>query len=183
MNFILRVAAVFGQPKEQQIFMINNYDHILSVFKRSNIKEDLRDVEEINLQLNKRVQEIVEELLYPHFGSIICFVKDCEVFMEREDFESLKVNEKKSAALIDAFNNGWQKALDDISMDVLSNFSNFENGNNIQQAAIAQLMQYYVKFQKMLSHPSMKESQNQNRSKLIGLHELMSYVKKFKTNF
>lgn len=180
-NFILRTAAIFRQPKEQQIFMINNYDHILSVFKRSNVKEDSKDTEEIKLQLSKRIQEIVEELLYPHFGSIICFVKDCEVYLERDDQESLKRNEKKIGPLIETFNSNWQKALNDISKDVLSCFSNFENGNNIQQAAMAQLVQYHLRFQKLMSHILPKD--NLNKNKLISLHELMVYVKRYKTNF
>lgn len=180
-NFILRTAAIFAQPKEQQIFMINNYDHILGVFKRSNVRDDSKDIEEIKLQLSKRIQEIVEELLYPHFGSIICFVKDCEVFLDRDDHNSLKANEKKVGALIDTFNTSWQRALDEISKDILSNFSNFENGNNIQQATMAQLLQYHMRFQKLLDHQVMKESQGRN--KLVGLHELMNYVKKYKTNF
>jgi len=180
-NFILRTAAVFRQPKEQQIFMINNYDHILSVFKKSNVREDSKDIEEIKLQLNKRTQEIVEELLYPHFGSIICFVKDSEVYIERDDQESLSRSEKKVGALIDTFNANWQKALEDISKDVLSCFSNFENGNNIQQAAMAQLLQYHMRFQKIMGHSIFKD--NVNRSRLISLHELMVHVKKYKTNF
>lgn len=181
MNFILRTAALFQNPKEQQIFMINNYDHILSVFKRSDIREDSKDTEEIKLQLSKRIQEIVEELLYPHFGSIITFVKDCEVYLEKDDRESLKRDEKKLGALIETFNDNWQRALDDISKDILNSFSNFENGNNIQQATIAQLLQYHMRFQKIMSHSSLKD--NSNRSKLIGLHELMVYVKRYKTNF
>lgn len=180
-NFILRTAAIFGQPREQQIFMINNYDHILSVFKRSNIKEESKDTEEIKLQLNKRIQEIVEELLYPHFGSLICFVKDCEVYLERDDQDSLKRNEKKIGPLIGAFNQNWQKALNEISRDVLSCFSNFQNGNNIQQAAMAQLIQYHMRFQKIMGHPILKD--NPNKNKLVSLHELMVYVKKYKTNF
>jgi len=183
MNFILRVAAVFSQPKEQQIFMINNYDHILGVFKKSDIREDSHDVEEIKLQLNKRIQEIVEELLYPHFGSVICFVKDSEVFLERDDQDSLKANLKKVGVLLESFNGGWQKALDEINMDILSNFSNFENGNNIQQATIAQLLQYYMRLQKLLSHPLLKETQSEQKNKLIGLHDLITFVKKYKTNF
>lgn len=180
-NFILRTAAIFGQPREQQIFMINNYDHILSVFKRSNIREDSKDTEEIKLQMNKRIQEIVEELLYPHFGSLICFVKDCEVYLERDDQESLKRNEGKIGPLIDAFNQNWQRALNDISRDVLSCFSNFENGNNIQQAAMAQLIQYHMRFQKIMGHSILKE--NSHKNKLVSLHELMVFVKKYKTNF
>lgn len=180
-NFILRTAAIFRQPREQQIFMINNYDHILSVFKRSNVREDSKDTEEIKLQLGKRIQEIVEELLYPHFGSIICFVKDCEVYLERDDQESLKRNEMKVGPLIETFNSNWQKALNDISKDILIYFSNFENGNNIQQAALAQLLQYHQRLQKIMGHSTLKD--NPNRNKLIGLHELMVYVKKYKTNF
>lgn len=180
-NFILRTAAVFGQPREQQIFMINNYDYILSVFKRSNVKDDSKDIEEIKLQLNKRIQEIVEELLYPHFGSLICFVKDCEVYLEREDTDSLKRNEKKIGPLVETFNSGWQRALDEISKDVLSYFSNFENGNNIQQAAMAQLIQYHVRFQKIVGHPAFKD--NTHKNKLINLHEMMVFVKRYKTNF
>lgn len=180
-NFILRTAAIFRQPREQQIFMINNYDHILGVFKRSMVREDSRDIEEIKLQLGKRIQEIVEELLYPHFGSIICFVKDCEVYLERDDQEALKRNEKKIGPLVESFNETWQKALNDISKDVLNCFSNFENGNNIQQAAMAQLLQYHMRFQKIMGHSLLKD--NPHRNKMISLHELMVYVKRYKTNF
>lgn len=180
-NFILRIAAVFGQPKEQQIFMINNYDHILSVFKQSHIREDSKDIEEIKLQLNKRTQEIVEELLYPHFGSMICFVKDCEVYLERNDQESLKASEKKVGPLISVFNSSWQKALDDISKDILGSFSNFENGSTIQQAAMAQLFQYHQRLQKLVENPIVRDGQR--KPKLIDLHELMNHVKKYKTNF
>lgn len=180
-NFILRTAAIFRQPREQQIFMINNYDHILGVFKRSMVREDSRDIEEIKLQLGKRIQEIVEELLYPHFGSIICFVKDCEVYLEKDDQDSLKRNEKKIGPLVESFNENWQRALNDISKDVLNCFSNFENGNNIQQAAMAQLLQYHMRFQKIMGHPSLKD--NPHKNKMISLHELMVYVKRYKTNF
>lgn len=180
-NFILRTAAIFEQPKEQQIFMINNYDHILSVFKRSNIKEDSSDIEEVKLQLGKRIQEIVEELLYPHFGSIICFIKDCEVFLERDDQEALKNSERKVSILVDTFNLNWQKALDEIGRDVMSSFSNFENGSNIQQVTISQLLQYHARFLKILHHPTMEASEGRN--KLVGLQELTNYVKKYKTSF
>lgn len=180
-NFILRTAAIFEQPREQQIFMINNYDHILNVFKRSNIKEDSKDAEEIKLQLEKRIQQIVEELLYPHFGNMICFVKDCEVFLERDDHESLKRCDPKIGPLIESFNTDWQKALNDMSRDVMTWFSNFENGNNIQQATLAQLLQYHMRFQKVLGNPMFKD--NASRNKLVSLKELMAFVKRYKTNF
>lgn len=112
---------------------------------------------------------------------MICFVKDCEVYLDREDTDSLKHNEKKIGPLIDSFNSNWRKALDELSKDVLSYFSNFENGNNIQQAAMAQLIQYHVRFEKITSHPGFKD--NVHKSKLISLHEVMIFVKRYKTNF
>lgn len=180
-NFILRTASIFVHPKEQLIFMINNYDHILSVFKRSTSKEDTKEIEEIKLQLVKRIQEIVEELLYPQFGSIICFVKDCEVYLERNDQESLKRNESKVTVLVKSFNSEWRKALDEISKEIMSNFSNFENGNNIQQAALTQIIQYYHRFQKIVGLAPFKNIPVRNE--LMNIHQLMVDVKRYKTNF
>ncbi|KAG9510079.1 Vacuolar protein sorting-associated protein 52-like protein [Fragariocoptes setiger] len=181
-NFILRTAAIFVHPKEQLIFMINNYDHILSVFKRAVGKEDnSKDIEDIKLLISKRTQEIVEELLYPHFGSIICFVKDSEVYLERNDQESLKRNEPKVTTLVKSFNSDWRKALDEISHEIMGSFSNFENGNNIQQAVLTQIIQYYHRLQKIVALSPFKN--NPVRNELIDTHQLMVDLKKYKTNF
>lgn len=179
-NFILKMASRFQNPKEQLIFIINNYDMILGVMIERT-KEDSKESENIKQQLNKRIQDFVEELLYPHFGGMMAFVKDCEAYIEKGDSEALQREEKKVTNLIKSFNVSWRKALEEISKEVMNCFTNFKNGNNIQQAAFTQIIQYYHRFQKIVSQNPFKN--NTVRSELINIHQLMVEVKKYKTNF
>lgn len=32
-----------------------------------------------------RINDYVEEVLMPYFGNLICFVKECEIIVEKED--------------------------------------------------------------------------------------------------
>ncbi|CAL8396183.1 unnamed protein product [Gadus morhua 'NCC'] len=54
-NFVLKMAAEFPSRRDQLIFLVNNYDMMLSV-----------------------LMEFIEELLSPPFGGMISFVKEAE---------------------------------------------------------------------------------------------------------
>ena len=179
-NMILKMASLFNNPKEQLIFLINNYDMILGVLIERK-KEDSKESENIKQILNKRIQDFVEELLCPHFGGMIAFVKDCESYIEKNDLEALKREEPKVTNLIKSFNSGWRKALEEMSREVMTSFTNFKNGNNIQQSALTQIIQYYHRFTKIVSQNAFKN--NANRSEIINIHQLMVEIKKYKTNF
>ncbi|XP_067131774.1 vacuolar protein sorting-associated protein 52 homolog [Centruroides vittatus] len=179
-NFILRMAAEFPERKEQLIFLINNYDMMLSVLLERT-KDDSKESESFKELLNARTQEYVEEVLSPHFGGMISFVKECEKYLERGNVDILKKEEKKVASLIRSFNSGWKKAIDDINQDIMRSFTNFKNGTNILQATLTQLIQYYHRFQKVLSQTPFKNLPI--RSELLNIHHLMVEVKKYKSNF
>ena len=179
-NFILKMAARFDSPKDQLIFLINNYDMILSVLLERT-KEESKESESIKLQLSKRVHDFVEELLYPNFGPMVAFVKDCEAYMDRKDEESLANEEKKVTKLVKSFNSNWRKAIEDLNREVMTCFTNFKCGNNIQQTALTQIIQYYHRFHKIVSQHPFK--QNPVRSELINIHQLMVEIKKYKTSF
>lgn len=179
-NFILKMAARFDSPKDQLIFLINNYDMILSVLLERT-KEESKESESIKLQLSKRVHDFVEELLYPHFGPMVAFVKDCEAYIDRKDEESLANEEKKVTKLVKSFNSNWRKAIEDLNREVMTCFTNFKCGNNIQQTALTQIIQYYHRFHKIVSQHPFK--QNPVRSELINIHQLMVEIKKYKTSF
>ncbi|KAH6928650.1 hypothetical protein HPB50_018171 [Hyalomma asiaticum] len=179
-NFILKMAAEFQGRKEQLIFLINNYDMMLSVLLERT-KEDSKETESFKELLQARTQEYVEEILAPHFGGMISFVKECELLQERGQADQMQKEEKKVAMLIRSFNSGWKKAIDDINQDIMQTFTNFKNGTNILQAALMQLIQYYHRFQKVLSQAPFK--QLTVRSELLNIHHLMVEVKKYKPNF
>jgi len=179
-NFILRMAAEFPDHKDQLIFQINNYDMMLSVMLERT-KEDCRESESFKDLLNARILEYVEEVLSPHFGGMMAFVKDCEKYLERGQMDHLKNEAAKVNSLVKSFNGGWKRAMDEINADIMTTFTNFKNGTNILQAALTQLIQYYHRFQKILSQAPFKSLAV--RSELLNIHHLMVEAKKFKTNF
>jgi hypothetical protein len=179
-NFILKMAARFNTPKEQLVFIINNYDMILGVLLERT-KEESKESENIKQQLSKRVHDFVEELLYPFFGQMMSFVKDCEAYLERGDSDALIREEKKVTNLVKGFNGSWRRAIEDINREVMSCFTNFKCGNNIQQSALTQIIQYYHRFQKIVSQSPFKN--NPVRSELINIHQLMVEIKKYKSTF
>ncbi|KAF8774759.1 Vacuolar protein sorting-associated protein 52 like protein [Argiope bruennichi] len=179
-NFILRMAAEFPDHKDQLIFQINNYDMMLNVLLERT-KEDSRESESFKDLLNARILEYVEEILSPYFGGMMTFVKDCEKYLERGQMDNLKNEAVKVPTLVKSFNSGWKKAMDEINADIMTTFTNFKNGTNILQTALTQLIQYYHRFQKVLSQYPFKSLPV--RSELLNIHHLMVEAKKFKTNF
>lgn len=179
-NLILKMASKFDSPKEQLIFIINNCDMILGVLLERT-KEESKESENIKQQLNKRIQDFVEELLYPHFGPLMSFVKECESHIERNDLIALDRQDANVAPIIKSFNSNWRKAIEDINRDVMTCFTNFKCGNNIQQTALTQIIQYYHRFHKIVSQNPFKN--NPGRSELINIHQLMVEVKKYKSTF
>ena len=81
--FMLRMAAIFPQRKEQLIYMINNYDLILGILMERT-RDNTKEAESFKEQLAAKSGEYVEEILGPHIGGIIHFVKDCEQMIEKE---------------------------------------------------------------------------------------------------
>ena len=176
-NLILKLASKFSTPKEQLVFLINNNDIILSVLMEK-AKEESKETENIKQQINKRVHDFVEELLYPFFGSMISFVKDCESYLEKNNQDALKKEEAKILPIIKTFNNGWRKAIEEINKEVMISFTNFNCGNEIKMSALTEMVHYYHRFHQLVSQEPFKN--NPARSSLMNIHQLMIEIKKYK---
>ena len=48
--------------------------------------------------LTARTQEFVEEILVPHFGGMITFVRDCENLLEKGQLDTLRDQEGELVA-------------------------------------------------------------------------------------
>lgn len=179
-NFILRMAAEFPLRKEQLIFLINNYDMMLAVLLERT-SEDSKEVESFQQLLTARIQEFVEEALSPAFGGMIAFVKETEPLLERGQGQVIRPDEKRIQQLVRGFASDWKRSIENINQEIMRSFSNFKNGTTILQAALTQLIQYYHRFQKILSQHPFKRLPI--RSELINIHHVMVEVKKHKTTF
>ncbi|GFO17732.1 vacuolar protein sorting-associated protein 52-like protein [Plakobranchus ocellatus] len=162
-NFILKMAAEFSHHKDQLIFLINNYDMMLNVL----VERTTRDSKEAEMfcdLLAARTQEFVEEILAPHFGGLISWVKDSEVALEhglRRSFITLISEEKRVQQIVRGFNNDWKRVLESINQEVMRAFTKFKNGTQIFQGTLTLLIQYnqYHRFQKVLAQPMFRHLQ------------------------
>ncbi|CAB3981273.1 Hypothetical predicted protein [Paramuricea clavata] len=179
-KFALRMAAEFPNRKEQLIFLINNYDMMLAVLKERT-SEDSQETESFQQLLSARIQEFVEEILSPGFGGMIAFVKDVEPQLERNQNQYVQADERRVGQIVRGFATDWKRGIESINHDIMRSFSNLKNGTAILQAALTQLIQYYHRFQKVLSQPPFKKLAV--RSELINIHHVMVEVKKHKTTF
>lgn len=179
-NFILRMAACFSARKDQLIFLINNYDMMLSVIMERTTDES-KESGSFQQLLNSSTQEYIEEVLSPHFLTMMTFVKQTEPLADGGQVEALKKVENRVMPIVRSFAKNWKQALEAINHEVMNSFTNFKNGTSILQGALTQLIQYYHRFQKVLSNPVYKALPT--RSEMVNIHHVMVEVKKYKPNF
>lgn len=146
-------------------------NHILQERTRDNSKE----AESFRDQLNARSSEYVEEILSPHFGGIIQFVKESEAMIEKGQADESKRQEGKALALVQSFTNNWKRALEEINHEVLKSFPSLVLGTALVQRAMTQLVQYYHRFHKILPPNA--------RTQLTNFHHIMVEMKKYKANY
>ncbi|CAK9799757.1 Vacuolar protein sorting-associated protein 52 homolog [Anthophora quadrimaculata] len=172
--FLLRMAATFPNRIPQLVFLINNYDLILGVLMERT-RDNSKEAESFRDQLNTRSSEYVEEILSPHFGGIIQFVKESEVMIEKGQTDDSKRQEGKALVLVQSFTSNWKRALEEINHEVLKSFPSLVLGTALVQRAMTQLVQYYHRFHKILPPNA--------RTQLTNFHHIMVEMKKYKANY
>ncbi|XP_023342298.1 vacuolar protein sorting-associated protein 52 homolog [Eurytemora carolleeae] len=179
-SLILRLAGTFPARKDQLLFLINNYDVIMSIILERT-KEETKESDAFREQLRSRSEEFVEQILQAHFGYLIQWINEAERKLEKGDIDGLKQEEKKVSQIISTFGAEWKKSLDRINGETLSSFPNLKLGTGILQQTLTTLLQYYHRFTRLMSVAPL--SQTPAASNLINIHQLMVEVKKYKPNF
>lgn len=172
--FIFRMAGAFPDRKDQLIFLINNYDMILSIIMERT-RDNCKEAEVFKSRLAAKSGEYAEQILFPYFGEMIQYAKECEHYSENSKMDELKAMEPKSIEIVQSFTNSWKKSLEDLNREVLISFPNLVTGSSLLQLALTQLVQYYHRFHKHLS-PSV-------RSQIVNIHLIMVEMKKYKTTY
>lgn len=168
------MAGIFPQRKEQLIYLINNYDMILNIIMERT-RDNSKEAQSFRTRLTNKSTEYVEEILSPHFGEMMQYVKECEYFIEKNNTDQLKKYETKTAGIVQNFSNNWKKSLEELNREVLLSFPNLVTGSSLLQLALTQLVQYYHRFHKLLSPNA--------RTQLTNIHHIMVEMKKYKTNY
>uniref|UniRef100_A0A1I7ZIC9 Vacuolar protein sorting-associated protein 52 homolog n=1 Tax=Steinernema glaseri TaxID=37863 RepID=A0A1I7ZIC9_9BILA len=174
-----RLASQLPKRKDRLVCVINNYDVILNILDERVTTDSKERTSFWELQQTK-ISSFVEEMLNPHFGQLIAFVNECEPLVEQSHTQLLirYANSGHITDIVKAFSADWKKSIDAINREILTSFTNFKNGTNILQAAFTQLVQYYHRFSKVLSHEAFTECAVRNE--LINIHHIMVELKKYK---
>ena len=144
-GLILRLASQFSTRKEQLLFLINNYDLVMSIIIERT-KDDSKESETFREQLKTRSEEFVSLVLENHFGNLIQWSKEAERKLDAGDLEGLRAEEKRVSTIIVDFSRDWKKSLDSINGEILSSFPNLKLGTSLLQQALTTLVQYYHRY-------------------------------------
>ncbi|VDN06583.1 unnamed protein product [Thelazia callipaeda] len=176
-NFLMRLTEQLSTPLQRLICLINNYDLILNIYEER-IAFDSKEKSSFWELKQNRINEYVDLMLRPHFGSLIAFVKECEPLIEQGHKQLLIRYSGNVTTLVRNFCANWKKSIDVINSEIVQSFTNFRNGTNILQVAFTQIVQYYHRFSKVLSHEIFAE--NAVLKELVNIHHIMVEIKKYK---
>jgi len=152
-----RLADVHATNIKRNVFMINNLDQIITIFKERRVTgKELNRFSELLVQQREL---FVEEELLQTFSKMIAFVQQTEAHMSRISAPRSArgvaapadvVNPDVVESLVREFASNWKSGIEQINRNVLSYFSNFRNGMEILKQVLTQLLLYYTRFQDVI---------------------------------
>ncbi|CAJ1388932.1 unnamed protein product [Effrenium voratum] len=139
------------------VFLVNNYDLVLTVFHERHLSRAATSVFE-DLHTDQ-VQKFVESQLMRHYPDLVTFVKSTEPAVAHIDETARSqgpdkpppgVDVQKMEQVVRSFAANWKKERDQIHQYVMVSFSNFSNGMGILKQVLTQLLLYYTRLQKVI---------------------------------
>lgn len=152
-----RLSDIQTTNKKRIIFMINNLDSIITIFKERRVSG--RELTRFSELLIHQRELFVEEELLQTFSKMIAFVQQTEAHMSRilaprgargVAAPADVVNPEVVESLVHEFASNWKSGIEQINRNVLSYFSNFRNGMEILKQVLTQLLLYYTRFQDVI---------------------------------
>ncbi|EOA34508.1 hypothetical protein CARUB_v10022051mg [Capsella rubella] len=177
-SLILKLAKFFPRPKQQIVFLINNYDMTIAVLKEAEPEGGKIQMHFEEL-LKSNTSLFVEELLAEHFSDLIKFVKT----RDSEDSSSNSENSiivAEVEPLVKDFGNRWKTAIELMHKDIITSFSNFLCGMDILKAALTQLLLYYTRLKDCIEKIDGGSALNKD---LVSFNIFTFEIKKYITSF
>ncbi|KAA0189434.1 Vacuolar protein sorting-associated protein 52, partial [Fasciolopsis buskii] len=191
-----RLANSFPRQRLRCVFLINNYDLVISVLSERGAA-DAPEVVRCRELASQHTATFIDEALAPYFGSLISFVRDVESRHNRSGAPgasstsgwdsadgrpgSNRTEEARVTRIVKGFNIDWKNSIEKIHGEIMTEFANFTLGTQIFQALLAQLVQHYHRFQQVMGQSPYKNMPVRNQ--LVNIHHIMNEIKKCKTTF
>ncbi|ERN07272.1 vacuolar protein sorting-associated protein 52 A isoform X1 [Amborella trichopoda] len=177
-DLLVKLAKTFLKPKDQTVFLINNYDMILAVLKEAGT-EGGKTQQHFEELLRSNISIYVEELLLEHFKDLIRFVKT-RAGEETTSNSENPVTAAEVEPLVKDFSSRWKAAIELMHKDVITSFSNFLCGMDILKGALTQLLLYYTRFSECVKRIGGGSSLNKD---LVSIASIMYDIRKYSRTF
>ena len=140
------LMALSKRVEDQQIFLLNNVDLVLSVFKERQLAPILPLVRRYEEKMNSIMSVFIEKNLLDRFGPLIKTTVEQEKHLQAPTI-SLQDCER----LVVHFQQTWKSEIGKIQQEFFNGiFSNFQTASEILRNALTQLLLYYTRFQKIV---------------------------------
>ncbi|VUZ97583.1 vacuolar protein sorting-associated protein 52, putative [Plasmodium vivax] len=156
---IIDVLAVhknqFAHTREQLLFLINNYCHVIDVMKRNTIEEE--KIERFEALLKKEINAYVEHQLNHYATDLILFVCTHEQMVDKlkkdgqhpSDFTS-EIDAKLMESVAVQFTTKWKNLFKNIKQEVTLSFSHTDTSAQILKMLNTQILLYFTRFHQLL---------------------------------
>mmetsp|Transcript_17504 Transcript_17504/g.33713 ORF Transcript_17504/g.33713 Transcript_17504/m.33713 type:complete len:708 (-) Transcript_17504:353-2476(-) len=173
------------------IFLVNNYDLVLSIFHERHLQRNATTgFEEL---LRDQVQNFVESQLMRRFPDLVSFVKVTEPLVAEIDEASAraqghqqgvpaKVDVAKMEQVVRSFARDWRQETDRIHKSVMASFQNFSNGMGILKQTLTQLLLYYTRLHTIICK-CFPQQPPPFQSELVSKTTILMEIKQYSRSF
>eukprot|EP00929_Paragymnodinium_shiwhaense_P097629 TRINITY_DN59268_c0_g1_i2.p1 TRINITY_DN59268_c0_g1~~TRINITY_DN59268_c0_g1_i2.p1 ORF type:complete len:707 (-),score=206.27 TRINITY_DN59268_c0_g1_i2:44-2164(-) len=188
MKNLLQGLSTKFDAENSSVFLVNNYDLVLTVFHERQLpREATGTFEEL---LRERVKLFVENQLGRHYPELVGFVKAAEAALADVDEASVKargsppagVDVQRMQQVVRSFSGNWKAAMDRVHHYIMASFANFSTGMEILKQVLTQLLLYYTRLQKVIdrSYPGQRPA---FAHELVPNSTILVEIKQYSKNF
>ncbi|KAJ0412752.1 hypothetical protein ATCC90586_002382 [Pythium insidiosum] len=186
-----RLAEQHKTPKERCVFLINNYDLVITQFQEKRIISD--ETAKFEELLATQRERFVEEELMTWYGKMIQFVRQNEGLVlgktgsgstssaPAASAGKVEVDTAQIERIVRDFASTWKSGIEKMNGNILKYFSNFRNGMEILKQVLTQLLLYYTRFVEIVKK-SFKGTPPFGND-IVTTQEILYEIKKYSRSF
>ncbi|KAJ3434534.1 vacuolar protein sorting-associated protein 52 [Anaeramoeba flamelloides] len=179
-TYLSKYASQLIDTKSQTLFLINNYDLILSVLSKNEIIS--AETQRFELLLEEQHEIYIEEVLKQYFNDLITFVGKTDAFLfesklEKSEREKRKktINRKQIGKILKNFSKNWRDSINSIYQEIIRDFNNYTNGAKALKRALSQMLRYYTRLTEIIK--LIEQNSNNFSNLIVNLSTIMKEVK------
>ncbi|KAE9049052.1 Vacuolar protein sorting-associated protein 52 A [Phytophthora rubi] len=185
LSLLTRLSEQHSNAKDKCVFLINNYDLVLTHFEeRRVISDETSKFEEL---LAGQREKFVEEELVTYYAKLIQFVRQHEQVTLGKGASgasaggSQQVDTAQIEKIVREFAATWKAGIEKMNGNVMTYFANFRNGMEILKQVLTQLLLYYTRFVEIVKRSYQRPPPF--NAEIVTTQEILYEIKKYSRSF